>query len=146
MMDFAKFTKKGESFICLGDKFSGAIHVEGVSKGGTSAETIAAIVNFAKSNVRNIRKIIWDQGTQFTSEKYTEWAESMNIQVKHSTAYRAMNNQYAELVVKRVKNCIRETKEAHPHIKVNDYKLQMQLYDLMHENMECQEATAHQAI
>ena len=55
-MDFTKFTKNGESFICLGDKFSGAIHVTGVSKGGTSTETIAAIVNFAKSNVRNIKK------------------------------------------------------------------------------------------
>ena len=33
-MDFAEFTKGGDSFICLGDKFSGARHVEGVSKGG----------------------------------------------------------------------------------------------------------------
>ena len=66
-MDFEKFKKKGESFICLGDKFSGAIHVAGVSKGETSMETIAAIVNFAKSNERNIRKIISNQGTQFTS-------------------------------------------------------------------------------
>ena len=28
-MDFAEFTKKGETFIVLGDKFSGALHVEG---------------------------------------------------------------------------------------------------------------------
>ena len=84
-MEIAEFTKGGESFICLRDKFRGAIHIEGVSKGGTSAETIAAIVNFAKSNVRNIKKIISDQGTQFTSEKFTQWAEKMNIQVKHST-------------------------------------------------------------
>ena len=40
----------------------------------------------------------------------------------------------------------RETKETSPEIKLNEYRLQMQLNDLMHENMERQEATAHQAI
>ena len=113
---------------------------------GKSTEIIAAIVKFAKSNVRNIRKLISDQGTQFTSEKYTKWTATMNIEIKHSTAYRAMNKQYTESVVKRVKNCIRETKEKFPDIKINDYRLQMQLNNLMHKNMEGNEATAHQAI
>ena len=78
-MDLAEFEKKGESFICLGDKFSRAIHLASISKGGTSMEIIAAIVAFARSNVRNIRKITSNQGTQFTSEKYTEWVTKMNI-------------------------------------------------------------------
>ena len=50
-MDFTEFEKKGESFI-----FSGAMHIAGVSKRGTSMETIAEIVTFAGSNVRNIQK------------------------------------------------------------------------------------------
>ena len=89
---------------------------------------------------------ITDQGTQFTSEKYTEWATKMNIETKHSTVYRAMNNQYAEALVRRVKNCIRDTRQKFPDIKINKYRLQMQLNNLMHENMEGQEATAHQTI
>ena len=62
-MDFTEFRKKEESFIILRDKFSGALHLEGVGLGGTSRETINAIMNFARSNVGNIQKIISDQGT-----------------------------------------------------------------------------------
>ena len=55
-MDFAEFTKSGESFIIMSDKYSGALHVGGFKEGGTGDETINNVVNFARSNVGNIRK------------------------------------------------------------------------------------------
>ena len=55
-MDFAEFTKSGETFIIMSDKYSGALHVDGVKKGGTGHETISSVVNFARSNIGNIKK------------------------------------------------------------------------------------------
>ena len=34
-LDFAEFKKSGESFVVIGDKYSGNLHVVGVSKGRT---------------------------------------------------------------------------------------------------------------
>ena len=42
-MDFAEFTKQGESFVVIGDKYGGDLHVEGAKKGGTSREVINAL-------------------------------------------------------------------------------------------------------
>ena len=39
-MDFVEFTKSGESFVVMLDKYSGALHAGGVKKGGTGDETI----------------------------------------------------------------------------------------------------------
>ena len=49
-MDFAEFTNRGESFVALGDKYSGDLHEEGAKKGGTSKEVINALMHFARSN------------------------------------------------------------------------------------------------
>ena len=40
----------------MSDKYSGALHAGGVKKGGTGDETINNVVNFARSNVGNIKK------------------------------------------------------------------------------------------
>ena len=61
-MDFAEFTKAGETFIILTDKYSVALHIGGVKKGGTEQETISAVVNFARSNVDNIKKLFQTGG------------------------------------------------------------------------------------
>ena len=75
-MDFAEFRKYEESFIILGDKYSGGLHLEGMKKGGTSRETINAITTFARSSVGMIKKIVSDQGTQFTSGELQDWVET----------------------------------------------------------------------
>ena len=56
-MDFLEFRKAGESFIILGDKYSGALQMEGLRKGGTTQETINTITNFARSSVGRIKFI-----------------------------------------------------------------------------------------
>ena len=67
-LDFAEFKKSGESFVVIGDKYSGDLHVAGVSKGGTSREVINAIQTFCRSN--RIKKIETDGGSQFTSKNH----------------------------------------------------------------------------
>ena len=47
----ANYPFEGESFVVMSDKYSGALHVGGVKKGGTGDETINNVVNFARSNV-----------------------------------------------------------------------------------------------
>ena len=95
-MDFAEFTKNGESFIVMSDKYSGALHAGGVKKGGTGDETINNVVNFARSNVGNIKKIVSDMGTQFTGATFQKWIEKNGITHTTSSAYRPDNNQAAE--------------------------------------------------
>ena len=86
-MDFAEFTKSGESFVVMSDKYSGALHAGGVKKGGTGDETINNVVNFARSNVGNIKKIVSDRGTQFTGTVFQRWIQKNNIIHQTSTAY-----------------------------------------------------------
>ena len=61
----------------MSDKYSRALHAGGVKKGGTGDETINNVVNFARSNVGNIKKIVSDMGTQFTGDTFQRWIEKM---------------------------------------------------------------------
>ena len=63
-----------------------------------------------------------------------------------STAYRPANNQAAEAAVKRVKYSIIDLMEEHPHLKINNHEVQSLVHDMAHENMQGQQATAHQAL
>ena len=45
-LDYAEFKKKGESFVVIGDKYSGALHVAGVKKGVNTREKINAVTDF----------------------------------------------------------------------------------------------------
>ena len=108
-MDFAEFTKSGESFVVMSGKYSGALHVGG----GTGDETINNVVNFARSNVGNINKIDSDRGTQFTGTAFQRWVQKNNILHQTSTAYRPDNNQAAESAVKRAKIfCCKKSKKS----------------------------------
>ena len=104
------------------------------------------MVNFARSNVGNIKKIVSDRGTQFTGTAFQRWVQKNNILHQTSTAYRPDNNQAAESAVKRAKKAVELLIEEHPHLKINDHEVQSLVHDMAHENMQGQEATAHQAL
>ena len=104
------------------------------------------MVNFARTNVGNIKKIVSDRGTQFTGETFQKWMQKNNIVHRTSTAYRPDNNQAAEAAVGRAKKAIFHLMGEHPHLKINDHEVQSLIHDMAHENMQGQEARAHQAL
>ena len=129
------------SEMCIRDS-----HAGGVKEGGTGDETINNVVNFARSNVGNIKKIVSDRGTQFTGETFQRWIQKNDLIHHTSPAYRPHNNQAAESAVKRAKKAILHLVGEHPDLKFNDHEVQSLIHDMAHENMQGQEATAHQAL
>ena len=95
--DFAEFEKRTESFLILGDKYSGALHISGMRKGGTTEEAIDAVHHFATSSTQFIKKIVVDRGSQFTSGALKEWAREQKIELQS-----ALSNDQTQTNTQRV--------------------------------------------
>ena len=89
----------------------------------TAATVILKLKNhFARYGCPDI--LISDNGTQFTSGEFTEFAESWNFEHRTSSPYNSKGNRKVESAVKMAKKILRKSKDAgsDPFMGILDYR------------------------
>ena len=104
MLSVDLFTESGNDYLVTVDRYSGMPWVDRLGKLSTSA-----IINKLKARFNDMgflpQSIRADNGPQFRGE-FSEWCDTLNIQLEHSAPYNSQSNGHAEAAVKNAKKLL----------------------------------------
>ena len=112
------FELKGKSYLLLVDYFSRYIEVVKLSSTTTKSVVAAMKPVFARHGIPDM--IVSDNGPQYSSQEFQEFAEDYGFQHVTSSPYHPQGNGEAERAVKTVKKLLRDTDD--PNLALLSYR------------------------
>jgi hypothetical protein len=117
----------GHHFIAIADRFSSLVEMYDLVKTGTSSEVINAISKFIHNNSSQLKRIFWDNASNFKSTEIEAWAKKHEIFLEYSAAYHPSGNMFAETNIKRCKRATNDLFENNRSMTCDNIKVQRRI-------------------
>jgi transposase InsO family protein len=110
----------GKTYLVTVDHYSDFIEIDWLRNTSTTAVVNAMKKNFAKVGIP--RTCVSDNGPQFDSHEYKQFASEYGFEPVKSSPYHSKGNRKAESAVKVAKNILKKARHKDPYLALLAYR------------------------